>query len=91
MLTTHSDYVIEQFNNFIRLNSINSDCLEGFNYTPEDVLNHEDISIYTFKQDSKKQFIAEKIDINETGFDEETFAPISEELYDETDKIIDLM
>lgn len=91
MLTTHSDYVIEQFNNFVRLNSINSNRLKEFNYTMEDVLNHEDISIYTFKNDSKKQFITETIDINETGFDEETFAPISEELYDESDKIIDLM
>lgn len=91
MITTHSDYVIEQFNNFIRLNSINPDSLEEFNYTSEDVLNHEDISIYAFKKDSKKQFIAEKININETGFNEETFAPISEELYDESDRIIDMM
>ena len=91
MITTHSDYVIEQFNNFVRLNSINPDNLEEFNYAPEDVLNHEDISIYTFKKESKKQFISEKININETGFDEETFAPISEELYDESDKIMDMM
>lgn len=91
MITTHSDYVIEQFNNFVRLNSINQDSLEEFNYSQDDVLNHEDISIYTFKKDSKKQYVAEKIDINETGFDEETFAPISEELYDESDKIIDMM
>ena len=91
MITTHSDYVIEQFNNFVRLNSISQDCLDQFNYSQEDVLNHEDISIYTFKKDSKKQYIAEKIDINETGFDEETFSPISEELYDESDKIIDMM
>lgn len=91
MITTHSDYVIEQFNNFVRLNSISQDCLDQFNYSQEDVLNHGDISIYTFKKDSKKQYIAEKIDINETGFDEETFSPISEELYDESDKIIDMM
>ena len=91
IITTHSDYVIEQFNNFVRLNSINPDNLEEFNYTPKDVLNHEDISIYTFKKESKKQFISEKININETGFDEETFAPISEELYDESDKIMDMM
>lgn len=92
MLTTHSDYIIEQFNNFVRLNSIGLDSVEEeFNYTHEDILNHDDISIYTFKRSSKKQFIADRIDINETGFDEETFAPISEELYDESDKIIDLM
>ena len=91
MLTTHSDYVIEQFNNFIRLHSVNQDSLDEFDYMPSDVLSHEDISIYTFKKDSEKQFIAEKIDINETGFDEETFTPISEELYDESDKIIDMM
>lgn len=91
MLTTHSDYVIEQLNNFVRLHRIDSDSLDEFDYTPSEVLSHEDISIYTFKKDSKKQFIAEKIDINETGFDEETFAPISEELYDESDRIIDMM
>ena len=91
MLTTHSDYVIEQFNNFIRLHRIDSTGLDEFDYTHEEVLYHEDISIYTFKKASKKQFIAEKLDINETGFDEETFTPISEELYDESDKIIDMM
>ena len=32
-----------------------------------------------------------KVDINETGFYEESLTPISEELYDESDKIIDLM
>ena len=91
MLTTHSDYVIEQFNNFVRLNSVDENFLDEFNYTEQDILNHEDISIYTFKKDSEKQFVAEKIDINETGFDEESFAPISEELYDESDRIIDMM
>lgn len=91
MLTTHSDYIIEQFNNFVRLNSVDENLLDEFNYTQADILSHEDVSIYTFKKDSKKQFIAEKIDINETGFDEESFAPISEELYDESDRIIDLM
>ena len=91
MLTTHSDYIIEQFNNFVRLNSVDENLLDEFNYTQADILSHEDVSIYTFKKDSKKQFIAEKIDINETGFDEESFTPISEELYDESDRIIDLM
>ena len=90
MLTTHSDYVIEQFNNFVRLSAIDTDNLDEFAYTPADILNYEDISIYTFKKESKKQYIAEKIEINETGFDEEIFTPISEELYDESDKIIDM-
>lgn len=80
VLTTHSDYIIEQFNNFVRLNSIGHDCPEEFSYSQEDILNHDDVLIYTFKKDSKKQYIAEKIDINETGFDEETFAPVSEQL-----------
>lgn len=46
MLTTHSDYVIEQFNNFVRLVSIDSESLEEFGYSPNDVLNHEENSIY---------------------------------------------
>ena len=46
MLTTHSDYVIEQFNNFVRLASIDSESLEEFGYSPHNVLNHEENSIY---------------------------------------------
>ena len=46
MLTTHSDYVIEQFNNFVRLASSDSESLEEFGYSPNDVLNHEENSIY---------------------------------------------
>ena len=91
ILTTHSDYIIEQFNNLIRLNKIDSNLLSDFNYTNRDVLNPKNISIYHFKKQKKDLYNAIKIDINETGFYEDSLTPISEELYDESDKIIDLM
>lgn len=91
ILNTQSDYIIEQFNNFIRLGEVDSETLEELNYTPEHVLNPSDIRIYNFKKDSDYQYIAEPVDINETGFDEESFSEISDALYDESADIIDAM
>ena len=91
MITTHSDYVVEQFNNLIRLSTIDKNLLDEFNYTVDDILNPENISMYHFKKEENYLFTAQKVDINETGFYEESLTPISEELYDESDKIIDLM
>ena len=85
ILTTHSDYILEQFNNHIRLSNVNSDSLGDLGFLKEDVLNYDEINIYDLKNDSSEVF---KFDVNETGFIDGVFSPVIEDMYDESRDII---
>ena len=88
LITTHSDYVIHQFNNLIRLGNLTSDEIFKLNYDENNVLNFKDVTIYHFKEQSKYSFVPEKIEVNNTGFTEDNFSKITEELYEESIDII---
>ncbi len=88
LITTHSDYVIHQFNNLIRLGNLTSDEIFKLNYDENNVLNFKDVNIYHFKEQSKYSFVPEKIEVNNTGFTEDNFSKITEELYEESIDII---
>ena len=85
VLTTHSDYILEQFNNLIRLSNVDSTQLKELGFEPGDVLDCEKIAIYNFKNASSE---VSRFDINETGFIDETFGQVIEDLYDESLEII---
>ena len=91
ILTTHSDYILEQFNNHIRLGKINQNKLLELGYCDENILNHEDVKIYNFKKKSDYLYIPDLVDINETGFIDENFSEVTDELYNESVNIIDNM
>ena len=84
MFTTHSDYIINQINNFIALNNIPKEELTELDYEEKDILNLNDVNIYNFKMNEAASYSSEKIEINEFGFFEDNFSKISKELYDET-------
>ena len=63
LITTHSDYILNQLDNFINLNNIDEDKLFKLNYLKEDVLNTNYINIYNFKRNLDDTFNAEKIKI----------------------------
>ena len=91
ILTTHSDYILEQFNNFIRLGKVNEDKLSELGYSNEHVLNHEDVKIYNFKKESDYLYVPKEVDVNETGVIDENFSEVTDELYNESVDIIDNM
>lgn len=84
MLTTHSEYISDQLNNFVRLNNVSYEKCLQLNYTKENILKVDDLNIYNFKESSKNQYETEKLEINETGFFEENFTKIVDELYKES-------
>jgi len=84
MFTTHSDYIINQINNFITLNNIPKEKLAELGYERRDILDFDDVNIYNFKMNDDDSYSSEKIEINEYGFVEDNFSRISTELYDET-------
>ena len=60
---------------------------EKLNYTTGDILNCDDLAIYNFRKTAKYEFNGEKLDIDETGFFEDNFSRIVDELYAETIEI----
>ena len=88
LITTHSDYIIHQFNNFIRLGNLTPEEISKLDYTKNNILNFNNVGIYHFKQQSRYSFTPEKIEVNNTGFTEDNFSKITEELYDESIDII---
>ena len=90
MFTTHSDYIVNQINNFIGLGNISTEDLYLLDYDVNDVLDFGDVNIYHFKINDDNSYSSEKIEINEYGFTEENFSCIATELYDETIQIDNL-
>jgi len=90
IITTHSEYISDQLNNLIRLNNVSVEKLEKLNYTTGDILNCDDLAIYNFRKTAKYEFNGEKLDIDETGFFEDNFSRIVDELYAETIEITNL-
>ena len=88
IITTHSDYILDQINNFIRLNDFPKEKLTKINYSDKHILKLGDAMIYFFKNIAENSCICEKIHIDESGFSEENFSKITDELYDETITII---
>ena len=89
VLTTHSDFILEKFDNFVRLGNSSEELFEKLGYDKSNILNYDDVNIYNFKKDSNYSYISEKIEVNFTGFDENNFSEVISELYDETVDIID--
>lgn len=87
IITTHSEYISDQLNNLIRLNNISDEKLTKLNYTEKEILKSNDVAIYNFKKSSSNSYITEKLEIDETGFFEENFSKIVDELYAETVEI----
>jgi len=88
IITTHSDYLLDQLNNFILLSKLDKNEREKYGYKTNDYLNASDVSIYLFDYDSiSKGNKIQEIEINKEGITEESFTEVLDALYDETNKI----
>lgn len=76
LISTHSDYIIREFNNLIMLSSQKIEVQElstKLGYTKDEFINKEDIGAYYFnfpnKQRGNKQLIVEDMLITNSGFE----------------------
>lgn len=88
LITTHSEYISDQLNNHIRLNNVSDEKLEKLKLHPSDIIKCDDVAIYNFKKTADHQFNCERLDIDKTGFFEDNFSQVVDELYEETIEII---
>ncbi|TKJ20231.1 MAG: hypothetical protein CEE42_14945 [Promethearchaeota archaeon Loki_b31] len=86
LITTHSDHLIYQLNNFIKL-SIKKEKIK-LNYNELDYIHPSELNVYLFKKDEiTNGVVSKKLEINEFGIVEDHFAQITDELYGESAEI----
>jgi len=93
LITTHSDYLLEQLSNFIKLSKIDPQIRKSkFNYDEEDYLNSNEVSGYVFKESKKlKGTEIIPIEIDDGLISQEEFVKIRNILYEEIIKIDDIL
>jgi predicted ATPase len=90
LITTHSEYLLEQLDNFVMLSNIDpEERVERYGYEKDDFLKHTDFAVYEFHYDKetgtskiKKARLTKK-----DGVSQDEFVKVFEELYEETDKL----
>ncbi|KYH32815.1 AAA family ATPase [Neomoorella mulderi] len=86
LITTHSDYLISQLSNFIRLSSLDEKQRTAFGYSPQDYLKSEEVGAYLFDVGEQKGgSVVKELTVNlQEGIPESEFTRIAESLYEET-------
>jgi len=87
IITTHSDYLLEQLNNFILLGKVGPERRKEKyqDYEVDDFLKPEEVGAYVFNYDEKEEgYVTQELVIDEEeGLIEEEFNKVNEALYDE--------
>jgi len=90
VITTHSDYLIEQLSSFILLSRVEPEKrVSKYGYTEEDYLKFDEVAAYVFNYDEKNSgYKISEIGITEEdGISQEEHMRIIEALYEETLKL----
>jgi predicted ATPase len=90
LITTHSEYLLEQLNNFILLRRVPpKERSERYNYGENDYLDPSEVAAYIFRYDAESDgHKTEEVEITEDeGISEEEFLKIHKALYEETIKL----
>jgi predicted ATPase len=89
ILTTHSDFLIEQLSSFIMLSKVDPEKrISRYGYSEDDYLNPDEVGAYIFEYDRNKEgYRIERTEITEDGISQEEHMRILEALYEETMKL----
>jgi hypothetical protein len=90
VLTTHSDFLLEQLNNFILLGKVPAGGRTArYEYGKEDFLTSDEVAAYAFGYDTaSRSHKAAQVEVSdEEGVSQQEFLKIHEKLYEETYKL----
>lgn len=90
ILTTHSDYLIEQLSSFILLSRVEPEKrVSTYGYSEKDFLTPDEVAAYVFNYDRKSGgYKTNEIEVTkEDGISQEEHMRIIEALYEETLKL----
>ena len=89
IITTHSEYLLEQLNSFILLGNVEpEERTKHFDYDPEDYLLPSEVSAQVFELDQGRTHRILPIQVDDEGISSEEFLRIHEALYEEKVRII---
>ena len=86
LITTHSDFFVNQVNNLLRASYASKRWLREKGFAPEETLEHNDVSAYLFRMDKDAGGSRiEELEIQrDIGIENPEFTEAINELYDET-------
>jgi hypothetical protein len=86
LITTHSEFLLSQINNLMRLSHASRQTVRRYGYESQDCLMQDEVSAYAFRRrDELGGSAIEELTISpDVGIDEDDFAKIAFDLYDET-------
>lgn len=90
IITTHSDYLLEQLGNFVMLSGVTAESRrDRYGYHDDDYLQPDDVGVYLFKPDEQAGgHVIEPVTVDpEDGIYLDEFLGVNEVLYDETVRI----
>lgn len=90
IITTHSDYLLEQLGNFVMLSGVTAESRrERHGYQEDDYLTPEEVGVYLFRPDEEAGgHVIEPVTVDqEDGIYLDEFLRVNEVLYDETIRI----
>ncbi|MCW3129166.1 MAG: hypothetical protein N2V75_03590 [Methanophagales archaeon] len=90
IITTHSEYLLEQLSSYIMLSKIEpKKRVEKYGYNEDDFLKHDEVATYVFNYDKRSggNKITEVEITEEDGISQDEFIKIHEALYEETLKL----
>lgn len=84
LITTHSDYLVQQLSNFVSLGQLPPRIRAKQGYSKDDYLLPEEMGAYAFKLDEDRGgSTIQELKVDKEGIDEEEFSKVAEELYGE--------
>jgi len=78
LISTHSDYIIKELNNLVRLDSKKREAkeiMDRYGYEKDDLLDKDALGVYLFKDNT-----AISLEVDELGFDVSTIEKVNSEL-----------
>jgi predicted ATPase len=87
IITTHSDYLLEQLSNFVLLKKLSPEKRKSkYNHDENDYLRSDEVSMYTFNKDNNQDgYKISRVSVNEDeGISLDEYTKIIDILYDET-------
>ena len=85
LISTHSDYIISELNNLVRLNSRKEKAkkiMDKYGYEKEELLDKDALGVYLFKDN-----IANSLEVDEFGFDISTIEKVNSDLAQTSESI----
>ena len=86
LITTHSDYFLNQVNNLLRISHASDQWLEQHGFERADCLARDDVSAYLFRWDDKRGgSLVDELTIRpDVGIDDDEFGKVVNDQYEET-------